>query len=197
MAKKKAAPKKAAAKKKAASPTTVYQIKVTLEDSKPPIWRRLLVPPNVTLGDLHYILQIAMGWTDSHLHQFIIGGKYYGVPDPDMEAIDEDRVKLAQIISGEKFKFRYEYDFGDSWSHLILVEKILPAEPGQPYPICLTGKRHGPPEDCGGVYGYDDFVKAMANPKHPEHKSMKEWYGEDFDPEAFDLDEVNAMLTGG
>jgi hypothetical protein len=185
------------ARKKSAASATIYQIKVTLEGSKPPIWRRLLVPSNLTLGDLHYIIQIAMGWTDSHLHQFIIGEKYYGVPHFEMEEmIDEEKVKLAKVIPGEKFKFRYEYDFGDSWTHLVLVEKVLAAEPGKPYPICLTGRRHCPPEDCGGVWGYADFVEAMANPKHPEHKNMKEWYGEDFDPEAFDLDEVNRMLTG-
>jgi Plasmid pRiA4b ORF-3-like protein len=188
------------ARKKSAASTTIYQIKVTLEGSKPPIWRRLLVPANLTLGDLHYIIQIAMGWTDSHLHQFIIGEKYYGVPhfemDLDLEMIDEEKVKLAKVIPGEKFKFRYEYDFGDSWTHLVLVEKVLAAEPGKPYPICVTGKRHCPPEDCGGVWGYADFVEAMANPKHPEHKNMKEWYGEDFDPEGFDLDEINQMLTG-
>jgi Plasmid pRiA4b ORF-3-like protein len=188
------------ARKKSAASAIIYQIKVTLENSKPPIWRRLLVPANLTLGDLHYIIQIAMGWTDSHLHQFIIGEKYYGVPhvemDMGLEMIDEEKVKLAKVITGEKFKFRYEYDFGDSWTHLILVEKVLDAEPGKPYPICVTGKRHCPPEDCGGVWGYADFVEAMANPKHPEHKNMKEWYGEDFDAEAFDLDEVNQMLTG-
>ena len=192
------AKKKAAAKKAGMGPAQVYQIKVTLDDSKPPIWRRLLVPADLSLGDLHEIIQIAMGWTDSHLHQFIIGGTYYGVPHPDMEdTVDEDRAKLARIIPGEKFKFRYEYDFGDSWTHTILVEKILPAEPGHPYPICVTGKRNCPPEDCGGIWGYADFVDAMADPKHPEHESLKEWYGEDFDPEAFDLDEVNRILTGG
>jgi hypothetical protein len=190
--------KKAAAGKKASGSSTIYQLKVTLEGSKPPIWRRLLVPANLTLGDLHYILQIAMGWTDSHLHQFLLGTVSYGVPHPEMDwVLNEDRVKLAQIIPGEKFKFRYEYDFGDSWSHLILVEKVIPAEPGQPYPICVTGKRHGPPEDCGGVWGYADFLKAMADPSHPEHDILKEWYGvEPFEPELFDIDEVNRMLTG-
>ncbi len=187
-----------AKKKKAATPATVYQIKVTLEGGKPPIWRRLLVPADLTLGDLHLIIQIAIGWTDSHLHQFFIGDETYGTPHPDMEwTLDEDRVKLAQVIPGEKFKFRYEYDFGDSWSHLILVEKVLPGEPGQPYPTCVTGKRSGPPEDCGGIWGYAEFVEAMADPKHPEHKNLKEWYNGDFDPEAFDLAEVNRMLTGG
>ena len=187
-----------AKKKAAAGPNTVYQIKVTLDDSKPPIWRRLLVPPNLTLGDLHYILQIAMGWTDSHLHQFFVGEKTYSIPHPDMDwTLDEDKVTLARVITGEKSKFRYEYDFGDSWSHTILVEKILPAEPGKHYPVCLKGKGNCPPEDCGGVGGFADFVKAMADPAHPEHENLKDWYGDDFDPDAFDLDEVNRMLTEG
>jgi hypothetical protein len=187
------------AKKKApAHQGPIYQVKVTLEGSKPPIWRRLLLPADLNLGDLHYILQIAMGWTDSHLHQFHVGEKVYGVPHPDMDwTLDEEKAKLARIIPGEKFKFRYEYDFGDSWSHLILVEKILPPEPGQKYPICVKGKGNCPPEDCGGVWGFDDFKDAMADPKHPEHENLKEWYGGDFDPEAFDIDEVNRMLTGG
>ena len=185
-------------KKKASGFDTVYQIKITLEGSKPPIWRRLLVPPNLTLSDLHYILQIAMGWTDSHLHEFHVGEKVYGVPHPDMDwTLDEDRVKLSQIVTGEKCKFRYEYDMGDSWSHLILVEKFLPAVPDAPYPICLKGKSHCPPEDCGGIWGFADFVKAMADPAHPDHDELRDWYGGDFDPDDFDLDEVNRMLTGG
>jgi hypothetical protein len=185
------------AKKKAAvGPGTIYQIKVTLDGSSPPIWRRLLVPSKVTLGDLHYIIQIAMGWTDSHLHQFLVGEKTYGVPHPDMDwTLDEDRVKLAQVAPGEKSKFHYEYDFGDSWSHTILVEKTLPPEPGKPYPICIKGKGNCPPEDCGGIWGYADFVDAMADPNHPEHEDLKEWYGGDFDPDAFDLDEVNRSLV--
>ena len=186
------------AKKKAAASKTAYQMKVTLEGSKPPIWRRLLVPSNLNLGDLHYIIQIAMGWTDSHLHQFHVGDKVYGVPHPDMDwTLDEDKAKLDEIVAGEKFKFRYEYDFGDSWTHIVLVEKVLPAEPGQPYPTCVKAKGNCPPEDCGGVWGFADFVDAMADPKHPEHENLKEWYGGDFDPEAFDLEEVNRMLTGG
>jgi Plasmid pRiA4b ORF-3-like protein len=185
-----------AKKKSAKAGGPVYQMKVTLEGSKPPIWRRLLVPTNLNLGDLHYIIQIAMGWTDSHLHQFFVGDKTYGVPHPDMDwVLDEDRVQLARIVPGEKFKFRYEYDFGDSWSHLILIEKLLPAEPGKSYPICVKGKGCCPPEDCGGVWGFAEFVEVMADPEHPEHEELKEWYGGDFDPEAFDIDEVNRMLT--
>ena len=178
----------------------IYQIKVTLEGSKPPIWRRILVPINITLGELHHILQAVMGWWDYHLHQFIVGGTYYGVPHPDyddyLEMRDESQVKLNEIVAGEGFKFRYEYDFGDSWLHNLLVEKVLPPEPGQQYPVCIKGKRACPPEDVGGVWGYDDFLEAIQNPNHPEHDDYLEWIGGEFDPEEFDLDEVNEALRG-
>lgn len=142
-----------------AKPTagSVYQLKVTLQDSKPPIWRRILVPADITLSKLHRILQVTMGWSDSHLHQFIVADTYYGVSEPgagfgmDMEVKNESRVKLDKIAPAEKSRIIYKYDFGDSWEHQILVEKILPAEEGAPYPLCITGKRACPPEDVGGV----------------------------------------------
>jgi SOS-response transcriptional repressor LexA len=184
------------AKKAAPALSQIYQVKVTLQDSHPPIWRRILVPDNVTLEDLHFILQVAMGWTNSHLHQFIAGDAYFGVPDPDygFEMRDERRVKLAQIVPGEGSKFRYEYDFGDGWLHTLLVEKILPPQPGQPVPACVKGKRACPPEDVGGIWGYYGFLEAIQNPDHPEHEDYLEWVGGEFDPEVFDLDEVNAAL---
>jgi hypothetical protein len=177
----------------------IYQIKVTLEYSKPPIWRRIQVAGDVNLRKLHRILQEVMGWSDYHLHQFIVGEAYYGEPHPDYEGFgfqirDEKRVKLGQIVPGEKFKFFYEYDFGDSWGHQLLVEKILPPEPGIQYPRCLKGKRACPPEDVGGVWGYEGFLEAIRDPDHPEHDDMLEWIGGEFDPEAFDLDEINAAL---
>jgi hypothetical protein len=179
----------------------IYQIKVTLEYSKPPIWRRIQVPGDANLRKLHRVLQEVMGWSDYHLHRFIVGEAYYGEPHPDYEDFgfqlrDEKRVKLAQIVPGEKFKFFYEYDFGDGWEHQLLVEKILPPEPGVHYPRCLKGKRACPPEDVGGVWGYDSFLEAIRDPDHPEHDDMLEWIGGEFDPEAFDLDEINAALKG-
>jgi len=177
--------------------TTVYQLKVTLKGSKPPIWRRIQVPGDVTLYKLHKVLQVAMGWTDSHLHQFIAHGRYYGEPDPDfadMDVVNERRVKLSQVADREKAKFIYEYDFGDDWLHEILVEKILPPEAGASYPACLAGKRSAPPEDCGGIWGYEEFLGAIGDPKHPEHEEMLEWVGGEFDPEAFDLAAVNREL---
>jgi hypothetical protein len=175
-------------------PASVYQLKVTLKTSKPPIWRRIQVNSDINLYRLHKILQVVMGWTDSHLHQFNVHGEYYGTPDPDFEAKDEKRLKLYQAISGAGDRFVYEYDFGDSWEHVILVEKILQPEAGVRYPICLTGKRACPPEDCGGIWGYGDLLEAIQEPAHPEHEEMLEWLGGSFDPEEFDADMVNESL---
>jgi hypothetical protein len=177
-------------------PTSIYQIKVTLKDFKPPIWRRVLVPDSISLHSLHKILQIVMGWTNSHLHQFIIGEVYYGDPEDDEydEMENEKRFRLKQFVTRKGFKFIYEYDFGDSWEHIVLMEAILPVEKGKQYPICLDGKRACPPEDIGGVWGYADFLKAFANPKHPDHDDIVEELGEDFDPEFFDLEDVNSIL---
>jgi len=172
----------------------VYQIKVTLKGSKPPIWRRFQVTGDTRLSTLHRILQGIMGWENYHLYQFTIGDTYFGAPDFELDIENDRKVRLSQVVPGEKAKFTYEYDFGDSWEHQILIEKILPPEPGVRYPICLTGKRACPPEDCGGIWGYADFLEAIQDPKHPEHDEMLEWVGEDFDPEAFDLDEVNRVL---
>jgi hypothetical protein len=177
----------------------VYQLKVTLDDSKPPIWRRVLVSEKVTLYELHQIIQIVMGWTNSHLHMFLLGEQIYGDPADDefgdLGTKNETRYRLNQLGLHEKSKFSYEYDFGDSWDHTILVEKILPEEKGARYPVCVKGKRACPPEDVGGVWGYDDFLQAVTDPEHEEHDEYLEWIGDDFDPEAFDLDEVNEVLN--
>lgn len=184
--------------KKKPSDAPVWQLKITLKDSSPPIWRRILVAGDTSLAKLHRILQTVMGWTDSHLHQFMIDRRYYGVPDPEFgnETEDERRVKLVEVVHGEKDRFLYEYDFGDGWSHQILVEKIAPKEEGKYYPVCVAGKRSCPPEDCGGIWGYQNFLEAISDPKHPEHESMTEWIGARFDPEAFKLDWINQQLRG-
>jgi len=122
----------------------------------------------------------------------------YGEPDPqwDRFVMREDRVRLSQVLPGEGRRCTYQYDFGDDWQHEVLVEKILPPDPAARYPLCLKGKRACPPEDVGGVWGYADF-KALADPNHPEHKTLMEWYGGPCDPEAFDLEMVNCRLGGG
>ena len=176
---------------------SIYQIKVTLEDSKPPIWRRLLVRSDITLGDLHRIIQAAFGWLDYHLHQFTIGGIYFGVPHPDYDDLDMQdgrKMRLHQITRREGFKFRYEYDFGDSWLHQVLVEKVLSPEPGRDYPMCIKGRRACPPEDVGGIWGYYGFLEAIGDPDHEEHDEYLEWVGGEFDPQGFDLEEVNQAL---
>jgi hypothetical protein len=185
--------------KQQSAETQIYQLKITLLDSRPPIWRRVQVAGDISLENLHWVIQHAMGWTNSHLHHFKVGKTYYGTAYPDdfddvTRTKDERTVTLRKILSKPKAKFVYEYDFGDSWEHEVLLEKILPPEPGVRYPVCITGKRACPPEDCGGVWGYDSFLEAIQNPDHPEHDDMLEWVGESFDPEAFDLEAVNRAL---
>ena len=182
---------------------TVYQLKITLDDTQPPLWRRVLTN-DCTLAKLHAIIQISMGWGDCHLHVFEIGGEQYGPleqrdePDPwdESEVGDERKVKLSQLVAGGIKKFRYVYDMGDNWQHTIQIEKELPAEAGVRYPRCIDGKRACPPEDCGGPWGYPGLLEALANPRHPEHAEMLEWVGGEFDPEHFDPEEVNEELAG-
>lgn len=184
------------APRKQSTSQSIYQLKITLKDFRPPIWRRVQVTSDTTLGKLHQIIQESMGWTNSHLHAFSIQGVEYGQPQPeyDFNVHNERTVKLSSVVTGEKFKFLYTYDMGDSWEHEILVEKVLSADPQMRYPVCLTGKRACPPEDCGGVWGYAEFLAAIQQPDHPEHESMLDWIGGEFDPEFFDLDEVNRLL---
>lgn len=173
----------------------VYQLKITLRDIKPPVWRRLQVK-DCMLSQLHDDIQTCMGWDGGHLHAFEIGGEQYGEPDPDdmMEVKDESKIKLSRVVNGGIKKFVYTYDFGDNWEHVIAVEKTLAVEPGVHYPRCTAGKRACPPEDCGGPWGYGDLLNAIQNPKHTEHKQMLEWFGGEFDPERFDIEEINDRL---
>ncbi|NIA08677.1 MAG: plasmid pRiA4b ORF-3 family protein [Nitrospiraceae bacterium] len=175
---------------------SLYQIKVTLVGSKPPIWRRLIVKDNIRLDQLHSVLQVAMGWDNYHLHQYRVGMSYIGIPDPDfdMDLTDERKVYLQDIISSPKDSFIYEYDFGDSWEHKIVLEKVLPLDSSES-PIIIKGKRACPPEDCGGIWGYSDFLEAIRNPKHRDHESMLEWIGGKFDPDAFDIKSINRGLS--
>ncbi|MEX2130149.1 MAG: plasmid pRiA4b ORF-3 family protein [Pseudohongiellaceae bacterium] len=173
------------------------QIKVELNGTKPPVWRRLLVSSATDLLDLHTILQIAMGWTDSHLHQFIAGSTRYQEPDPefDDDAKPEAGVHIDNLLQREKQWITYEYDFGDGWEHRLTLEKVLPGESGKVVPKCLNGGRGCPPEDVGGVYGYARFLDIYKDKRHPEHDEMVEWAGEYFDPEEFDIESVNSMLA--
>jgi hypothetical protein len=176
--------------------TSMYQLKVTLRDSRPAIWRRIQVADTTLLPHLHGILQLAMGWTNSHLHSFRVGKTIYAEPSPDdfYPVTDYRSVRLNEIAPAVKDCFVYLYDFGDSWEHDVVVEEILQAEKGTRYPRCLDGQRACPPEDVGGVGGYADFVKAIRSPRNPEHAEMLAWVGGAFDPDKFDLRGVNGML---
>ena len=175
----------------------IYRLKITLADAKPAIWRRIEVP-DLTLGELHSVLQVVMGWDDSHMHQFIVGKTYYGQATPDdldLEVEDEDGIRISQVFPEKKrARIAYEYDFGDSWLHDIVLEKTLDPEPKVKYPRCIDGARACPPEDCGGIGGYAEFLEAISDPKHPDHRDMKEWIGGKFDPEKFSVDAVNKEL---
>jgi hypothetical protein len=192
----------AARKMREAMPTigSIYRLKVTLKGIKPPIWRRIEVPDG-TLGELHDILQTVMGWDDGHLHQFIVKGNRYGVPSEDGffmdDTLEEEQILLSQVAgSGGKVRFVYEYDFGDSWHHEIVVEKVLEPEPGVTYPRCTAGARACPPEDCGGIWGYTELLDVLADPDCSEHSEKLEWLGGGFDPDEFSVEEVNEALDG-
>ena len=159
------------------------------------------MPGSITLLKLHRVLQVVMGWEGYHLHQYIVDGVYYGTRDPEfelpgMEMENERGVKLYQIAPDVGSRFVYEYDFGDGWQHQIVVEKLLPPIAGNDgkYPRCIAGKRACPPEDVGGVWGYGDFLKVIRNPAHEDRDGMLEWAGGDFDPEEFDLEDINNAL---
>lgn len=175
---------------------TLFQLKITLKNIKPPIWRRVLVHSNIKLPDLHKIIQTVMGWTNSHLHQFVINNSNYALPDDEsfLEIVDYRKIKLDSLITTLKSKIKYEYDFGDGWEHEIVLEKVLDRDKELFYPVCIGGKRNCPPEDCGGPYSYEELIEIINNPKHDEHDEMIAWLGGEFDPEEFDLEAINEDL---
>ena len=175
----------------------IYQLKVTLRGIKPAVWRRLLVRSDTSLDLLHEILQSAMGWFDMHLHAFEADGVEYGIPDDEfgLPVEDEQGVMLAQIAPVVGARLKYRYDFGDGWEHDLRVEKILTPQTGGVYPRCIDGRRASPPEDVGGIAGYASFLEIVADARHPERAEWLEWAGGEFDPEAFDLESVNAALA--
>ena len=176
---------------------SIYQIKISLIGAKPPIWRTILVPSDLRLDAFHDVIQIVMGWRNCHLHQFIQNNVFYGIPDDEfgMEIEDEAKFKLFHLLKKEKDTIKYEYDFGDSWEHKILLEKIFPFDTKTVLPVCIKGKRACPPEDCGGIWGYEELLQTISNVKHPEHEDMQEWLGGDFNPELFDLEGINEDLA--
>jgi hypothetical protein len=178
----------------------LHQLKIILNDSKPVIWRRIVAPANLKLNRLHNVFQRAMPWTDSHLHRFLVGKAYYGMPDPEYadepgpKMLNEKHYTLADIAPGPKSVFIYEYDFGDNWEHIVVVENVLPPDSAFKRVVCLAGENACPPEDCGGIHGYYRMLKILAHPKNEEHESMKEWVGGKWDAKRFDLAKTNAAL---
>jgi Plasmid pRiA4b ORF-3-like protein len=154
-----------------------YQVKLTLRDVKPPVWRRLVLPGHWHLDQVHEAIQVAMGWTNSHLHEFQVGEQRYGVPAPewDDEVLPETQTRLHEVLSGPGDRLTYWYDFGTV--------------------SCLAGRGNCPPEDCGGPWGYAELLAALADPAHEEHESFVEWLGGDFDPKEFDRAATDAMLA--
>jgi hypothetical protein len=178
---------------------SIYQLKITLLDAHPPVWRRVVVADSTTLGDLHWIIQMSMGWTNSHLHQFVIDGAYYSDPEFELDEYldrvgDEHRTRLGRVVADRGARFGYEYDFGDDWRHEVKVEAIGPVSADDKYPRCIAGERACPPEDCGGVWGYENFLAVIADPSDTEHESMLEWAGGNFDPEHCDIEIANWQL---
>lgn len=181
----------------AAKNREIYQFKVTLIGIITPIWRRIFVPGDCTLAQLHRVLQVVMGWENYHLYLFRIGGKTYGPPDPDgdgeLKLIDAKRTRLHSVLPSVGTTFTYTYDFGDNWQHDVLLEAIVMPVPDVTYPLCIAGERTCPPEDVGGIGGYRKYLHAMADPSHQEHQDMMMWRGP-FDSEAFSVEKVNQEL---
>ncbi|WP_315913994.1 plasmid pRiA4b ORF-3 family protein [Arthrobacter sp. lap29] len=191
---------------KASPQTRLLQVKIMLKDSKPPVWRRLLVRNDLNLAQLHHIIQRAFGWMNCHLHEFRVGGyngTAYGPVGDDFDfgdqmPIDEASIKVGQILSQEKDKIGYTYDFGDNWEHSIAVENVLEYR-GGPAARCTGGRGAGPAEDSGGVWGWENIGAIMTQPTHPEYQEYRDWLGieegEAFDPKSFDEDGVDEILS--
>lgn len=173
----------------------IYFLRVTLVDLTPTVWRRIAVPGAYTLDRLHRAIQLAVGWQDCHLHSFEIGSVQYGEPDPDalLEMRDELDVRLDSVV-GKDGRFSYVYDFGDWWEHEIVVEDVLSPDPDERYPYCIDGECAGPPEDIGGVAGFEAYLNALADPGLPKNAELLELLGTDFKPDEFDAERVSALM---
>ena len=175
--------------------SNIYQLKITLRDIEPVIWRRLLVPGNLNLQRLHRVIQDAMGWEDDHLHSFEVDGEEYGPVDPERwghQPHNEKQYTLERIATA-KDRFEYTYDFGDNWVHEIEVEEVTTGEPIAPR--CIEGAQACPPEDCGGPWGYGELLAALADPEHPRHAERSEWLIDDWSPERFDVAQADRRVA--
>jgi len=180
------------------APQHVYQLRIELQHIAPAVWRRIVVPETLTLVKLDRVIQAAMGWTNSHLHEFRIADGRYGIPDgewPDDAMLDERRFTIGQLLSVGVKQFEYSYDFGDGWDHVIEVENQLPVVANRnTWPMCIAGENACPPEDVGGPPGYMDFIEAMGSTTHPQHGDMWIWWGAPFDAAGFSLNDANIAI---
>jgi hypothetical protein len=177
----------------------IFQVRIALLGIEPALWRRVLVPADTTLDQLHEVIQAAFGWWNNHLHQYLIDGRLYALPDPEYDddllppRVDEQGVQLRDLLTSGSIV--YEYDFGDGWKHVVEIESVAMAQKsGVRYPVCTDGERACPREDCGGVPGYEHLLEALADPDHEDHADLKRWAGRRYDPEKFDLATVNRAL---
>lgn len=186
--------------RQAVNKNDILQIKITLLDVEPPVWRRVLVPASLPLRRLHETIQAAMGWLNQHLYEFRIGERRYGVPDPEDDGsgptlANDNFVKLSSLVEQGIDRFHYTYDFGDDWRHTIVIEDVRPGEAGIDYPVLVEGVRRCPPEDCGGPPGFQAFLEAITDPGHPQHKETLGWYLEPYDPDDIERDIIDAQLS--
>ncbi len=174
----------------------ILQFRLTLEHIRPTVWRRILVPDDCTLARLHKIIQAVMDWQDYHLHDFTIEGRAYGDPEVDEEdrLVDDRTVRLRNLDLAIGDRIEYAYDFGDNWQHVLELEDKTPPSAEAVYPQCVGGEGSAPPEDVGGVSGYQEFLEALFDPAHEEHDHMKLWVGRPFDPRAFSVSAANERL---
>jgi Plasmid pRiA4b ORF-3-like protein len=176
----------------------IARLKVTLDEVKPPVLRRIEVPLAIRLDRLHSALQAAMGWTDSHLYEIRVRDVRWGVPDPDWGdgPLDAREARLVDVLEEIGAKtLKYLYDFGDGWEHTIKVERIAEAVPGLAYPRLTEARGRCPPEDVGGPWGYADFLEAVTDPKHERHAEVAEWIGGTFDPDVVEAEEHARALA--
>jgi hypothetical protein len=178
------------------SAATIARLKITLDDVKPAVLRRVEVPFDIRLDRLHLILQAAIGWTNSHLYEIRARGVRWSTPFPDQDSggdfLDARKVRLSEVLEDVGTKtLKYLYDFGDGWEHTIKIERLIDPEPGTLYPRLIEAKGRCPPEDIGGPWGYAEFLEAIADPKHERHRELKEWFADDFNPNVVDVDRLS------
>ncbi len=178
--------------------TNILKLRIAIPDIEPEIWREIVVENDITFKKLHEIIQLSFGWTNSHLYNFDVNGILFSMPDKEFENNDLDvKNKITEFLIEKGQKAHYTYDFGDYWEHEIKIVDVLKKEKGIRYPKCLDGRRNGPPEDCGGIPGYEDVIDALTNKDKSEYEDLLEWLG-DYDPEKFDIDKINkAILNPG